>query len=174
MGDLVACACALPTGAVCKDVVDSKKMTEKRRARVASELRATSMYGIGSVSAHEIDELGMGACRRLVFERALDDFVRRNDEVPHKVLVDGTLYTEWRGVPYECHVQGDSKFPCISAASILAKTERDARVLKLVALDPVLDVYGWTRNKGYPTAQHYAALRENGPTVHHRHSFRLA
>lgn len=151
-------------------VRDSKTLSAKRRTELAQRIRQDCAFGIGSVAPAEIDALGMGEARRLVFERALDDFARRRPDVQvAHVLVDGTIFRVWRDVPFTLEPRADAKYDQVSAASILAKTERDARVCCLEGYD----AYGWKRNKGYPTSDHRAAIRAHGPTIHHRRSFRL-
>ena len=169
MGDLVAAAVGC-TGKMTLSVRDSKTLSAKRRADLARSIRAEYCIGIGTVTAAEIDQFGMGEARRLVFDRALDDFAHRNPDVTvAHVLVDGTIYRPWREVPFTLEPRADAKYDQVSAASILAKTERDERVCSLQGYD----AYGWRRNKGYPTADHRDAIRAHGPTVHHRMSFRL-
>ena len=96
-----------------------------------SEVLATARYGMGEVTHTEIDALGLGEARRLVFERALDDFARKYECIPDHIVVDGTLYRPWRNVPYTLEPRADDTYPCVSAASVLAKTTRDRQVLDL-------------------------------------------
>lgn len=173
LGDLVACACALPAGFQDAEVMDSKRLRERRRDRVGERLRQSARFGLGIVTAAEIDQAGMARARRDVFTRALDDFAAKYGTLPQRILVDGTLFEGWREVPFECHVRGDERFACISAASIIAKTERDARVRQLVRAEPTLSRYGVETNKGYPTPQHKRALGQLGHSEHHRKTFRF-
>lgn len=170
MGDLVAAAVSIPDDVADRPFRDSKVLTERRRGQLAARVREECLWGIGSVSAREIDEIGMGEARRVVFERALDDFASRNPScVILHVVVDGNLFRPWRDVPYTLEPRADSRYDHVSAASILAKTERDARVCALTGFD----AYGWQRNKGYPSKAHRDAIRTHGVTEHHRRSFRL-
>lgn len=170
MGDLVAAAAVLPEGCDVP-VADSKTLSAARRTRLYDQLVSTVPHGIGRVSAQEIDALGMARCRRLVLTRALDDLAARH-EAPEHIIVDGTLFDAWHGVPHECIPKADATHPCVSAASILAKVTRDTELTALVARHPELQNYGLPRNAGYPTAAHRAALREHGTTQWHRTSFR--
>ena len=166
----MAAAVAIPDPREGRRFHDSKSLTEKRRSELAARVRDECVWGIGSVSAAEIDHVGMGEARRLVFERALDDFSSRNPTcVVEHVLVDGTIYRPWRGVAFTLEPRADAKYEQVSAASILAKTERDARIC---AIDGY-DAYAWKRNKGYPSEEHRNAIRTHGVTGHHRRSFRL-
>lgn len=161
-------------------LTDSKKVSERKRETLRKLLldkvaQNRAHYGLGEVTAQEIDELGLGEARRLVFERALDDFVHKEGApMPSKLIVDGTLFRAWRDVPFECVPRADASVPCVSAASILAKTTRDAQVLACVESDPSLDVkYGLRKNKGYLAPVHIQGLREHGRSALHRHSYRI-
>ena len=180
MGNLVAAAVAFPNddGTTMESLPilkDSKKMTPKRRTEAADRLRETVLFGMGIVSNAEIDELGMARCRRLVFTRALDALAEAHPEATfRKIIVDGTLFDGWRGVDYECMPRADATVPQVSAASILAKTCRDAQVNALCEAEPeVARRYAWTSNKGYPSEAHIRAVLEDGRTPHHRRTFQL-
>ena len=155
-------------------IKDSKSVTPTRRAAMRETILATAAYGLGEVTHAEIDSLGLGEARRLVFERALDDYVARGHPMPTSLVVDGTLFRAWRGVPFECRPKADATVPCVSAASILAKTTRDAQVLALCDADPSLHAkYDLRNNKGYLSPPHIAGLREHGYSEHHRRSYRI-
>ena len=168
MGDLVAAAVIFPRTEVC-GVRDSKSTSDKVRRELASRIRESdAMIGVGSVSPSEIDTYGMGWARRQVFTRALDSL----PVLPDEIVVDGTIFEAYKGVKHACIPKADATVPCVSAASIIAKVERDSRVLALCDSRPVLDcVFGWRKNKGYPTQQHTRALKEHGVTDFHRKSF---
>ena len=89
---------------------------------------------------------------------------------PGAVIVDGNKFRPWRQVPFTTFVKGDGRFGNIAAASILAKTHRDEFMTRLHDQYPA---YNWAGNKGYPTADHRAAIAAYGVTPHHRLSFRL-
>jgi ribonuclease HII len=96
--------------------------------------------------------------------------VRALSVQPDFMLIDGNRFRTAEGLPeYGCYVKGDARFASIAAASVLAKTHRDAYMLELHAAFPQ---YGWDANAGYPTKQHRSAIREHGTTSHHRSSFR--
>jgi ribonuclease HII len=155
-------------------LADSKKLTEKRRDRLRTEVLA-SAYGLGEVTSVEIDTLGLGEARRLLFDRALDDYARRNpDRFPTELIVDGDLFRPWRGVPHTLLPRADATIPCVSAASVLAKTTRDRQVVALCDADPDLyEPYGIRANKGYLTPAHIEAIRVRGRTPAHRHSYHI-
>lgn len=123
-------------------------------------------WAVASVSAVEIDELNILNASLLAMHRALDELSLR----PSLLLIDGNRFLPYGKIPHQCVVHGDSTFASIAAASILAKTHRDAYMRHLSNQHPA---YGWDRNKGYPTAFHREAIALWGHTPHHRRSFQL-
>jgi ribonuclease HII len=88
--------------------------------------------------------------------------------LPSHIIVDGNRFKKFRNIPYTCIIKGDSKYSSIAAASILAKTYRDAFMIKLHNDFPA---YQWLKNKGYPTIEHRRAILQHGICIHHRKSF---
>lgn len=88
---------------------------------------------------------------------------------PSFIIVDGNQFKAYQSIPYECIIKGDRKYMSIAAASVLAKTYRDAYMEKLHEEYPM---YNWKKNRGYPTKEHREAIREYGVTKYHRRSFR--
>ena len=165
----LAAAEALLAGAW-RDVNDSKKLTPRARERLAEEIRATPgcTWAVASASPEEIDRLNILRATHLAMRRAaLDVAARLPPPARPSILVDG-LPVPTLPFPSRNIVKGDAKSLFIAAASILAKTARDADCLRLDALYPG---YGFARHKGYPTPAHLAALRELGPCPAHRRSF---
>lgn len=165
----LAAAEALLAGAW-RDVNDSKKLTPRARERLAEEIRATPgcTWAVASASPEEIDRLNILRATHLAMRRAaLDVAARLPPPARASILVDG-LPVPTLPFPSRNIVKGDAKSLFIAAASILAKTARDADCLRLDALYPG---YGFARHKGYPTPAHLAALRELGPCPAHRRSF---
>lgn len=145
-------------------LADSKKLSEKKRNQLAVEIRQhASAWAIATASVAEIDELNILRASLLAMRRAVEALSLR----PHEVLVDG-LYCPDTGLPSRAIVKGDSSVAEISAASILAKTARDAAMIELHQRMPQ---YGFALHKGYPTAAHLAALTQHGVSAEHRHSF---
>ena len=152
---------------------DSKQLTEHQRyaLRPVIEREALS-WAVVEVSPQEIDQRNILQCSILGMQRALDRLSIR----PQHILVDGNKWKpyvpegELLEVPATTVVHGDATYMSIAAASVLAKTYRDDYMLRLHAEFPQ---YGWDSNKGYPTAEHYAALRQFGPTPYHRMTFNL-
>ena len=161
-GPVVAAAVILCEGGI-PGLADSKVLSAKRRASLKAEIRARCTYGIGIASVEEIDAINILQATMLAMTRAVEAL----GVVPGHVLVDGNRLPRW-SYRADAIVKGDALHPCISAASILAKEERDRIMLAAAADHPH---YGWDRNKGYGTAEHLAALREHGPCQHHRTSF---
>ncbi|HSM97523.1 MAG TPA: ribonuclease HII [Gallionella sp.] len=146
-------------------LADSKKLTEKQRDRLAPIIRERAIaWAVAWADVGEIDRLNILQATLLAMRRAVLSLPIR----PQQVLVDG-LYCPHTGIPSQAIVKGDSKVAAISAASILAKTARDALMLELHEQYPH---YGFAGHKGYPTAAHLAALREHGVSIVHRRSFR--
>ena len=143
---------------------DSKKLTAKQRDALAIQIRQHApAWAIASASVEEIDALNILQASLLAMRRAVERLALQ----PAEVLVDG-LYCPAIAHPARAIVRGDSTVDEISAASILAKTARDAVMLELHALYPD---YGFDRHKGYPTPAHLAALRIHGASAVHRRSF---
>ena len=144
---------------------DSKKLSEKKRDLLAEEIKLHSLaWAIATATAGEIDEINILQASLLAMKRAIEALSLR----PQEVLVDG-LYCPVTGIPSRAIVKGDGSVASISAASILAKTARDAAMLVLHESYPQ---YGFDGHKGYPTAAHLAALRLHGISPEHRKSFR--
>lgn len=145
-------------------LADSKALTARRRTVLADVIRERALaWAVAEATVEEIDRLNILHATMLAMQRAVTALAVPPDEV----LVDGNrcpaLPMRSRAV-----VRGDATVAEISAASILAKTARDA---VMVTLDRQHPEYGFSRHKGYPTPLHVAALRAFGPTVHHRRSF---
>lgn len=155
-------------------LADSKKISEKRRAQLRETLLTSCHYGLGEVTNVEIDEWGMAEARRLVFDRALDDYAARGGPYPTSLIVDGTIFRPWRDVPYTVQPGADATVPCVSAASILAKTTRDTQVLGLCDAHPDLQTnYDLRANKGYLSRKHIEGIRVHGYSGWHRRSFHI-
>lgn len=164
-GPVYAAAVILDASRPIDRLTDSKKLSEKRRSALALEIRrCASAWAIASASVEEIDRLNILRASLLAMRRAVEALAVR----PQEVWVDG-LHCPDTGLPSRAIVQGDASVPAISAASILAKTARDAAMLELHARYPQ---YGFDGHKGYPTAAHIAALKRHGVSEAHRRSFR--
>jgi ribonuclease HII len=145
-------------------LADSKVLSASRRLELAGQIRLHALaWAIASASVAEIDAINILQASLLAMRRAVEQL----SVAPGEVLVDGNQCPVI-GFPVRAIVKGDSKIPAISAASILAKTARDAEMLRLHQLYPD---YGLDRHKGYPTAVHLAALERHGVVEIHRRSY---
>ena len=162
-GDVVAAA-VIQAEPPLVGVTDSKMLTAERREALAERIRSEALsWALGRATVAEIDELNILQASLLAMRRAVEALPIQ----PSLVLVDGNRLPKW---PYEARaiVKGDLSEPCIGAASILAKVQRDA---EMQALHEHYPAYGFDRHKGYPTKAHLAALETVGVSPMHRRSF---
>lgn len=158
--------------AIVVGIKDSKLLTAKRRAVAETNIkRYATAWGVGAVSAEEIDELGMTASNRLAFNRALEAL--GPNFKPRRLLIDGCLYIQaMDGVEQIVEPKADGKYLAVAAASILAKEGRDAMVKDAVAADALLqERYAIGSSKGYGTAKHRDGLLKYGVYQGHRRLF---
>lgn len=170
-GPVVAAAVVLGKRAP-QGLDDSKKLTARRRAALEGAIIETCHWAIGVADVEEIDRINIFQATMRAMARAVEGLCAAMGHEPAEVLIDGNLtpagrVETWRW-PARALVGGDAIEPAISAASILAKEHRDRLMRGLAESHPH---YGWERNAGYGTAEHLAALRSHGPTIHHRRSF---
>lgn len=166
-GPVFAAAVILPDGYTNEWINDSKQLSEKRRMMLREDImRDAVAWSIASVDAAEIDRINILQASIEAMHRALAGLSMR----PGAVIVDGNRFRPFEDIPWQTFVKGDGRFANIAAASILAKTERDLFMLRAHEQYPC---YGWDRNKGYPTADHRAAIAEHGPCPLHRMTFKL-
>ncbi len=171
-GPVVAAAVVLPEDfelELLHGINDSKKLTERKREILAPLIKQyATAWAVGIASASEIDEINILKASILAMHRAIEG-VCTQAKVEH-LLIDGNKFYQYKNIRHTCIVGGDGKFASIAAASIIAKTERDNIMRQLDAEFPG---YGWAKNKGYPTAEHYEAIVQLGQTPYHRQSFKL-
>lgn len=166
-GPVYAAAVILPPGYTHPLLNDSKKLSEKRRYELRDIIcRDALAWGVGVVTAAEIDSINILNASILAMHRALDSLQVK----PGAVVVDGNRFKPWGDVPFTTVVKGDGRLANIAAASILAKTFRDDEMTRLDGEHPG---YGWCVNKGYPTRDHRAGIASRGPSPQHRMSFKL-
>lgn len=163
-GPVVAAAVILDSGKPIDGLKDSKDLSELRRNRFDEVIRRDALaWALGTCTPQEIDELNILHASMLAMKRAVEAL----ETVPDHVQVDGNRCPEL-SVSVEAIIGGDASVACISAASIIAKVERDRQMLEWHAQFPE---YGFDRHKGYPTKQHMAALQQHGVLEIHRRSF---
>ncbi len=166
-GPVVAAAVILPKDFSNNILNDSKLLSEKKRYELRPLIEQEALaWGVGIVDHKEIDQINILNASFLAMHRALDQLFLR----PEAILVDGNRFNAYEEIDHHCIVKGDAKYYSIAAASILAKTYRDDIMNKL---DQEYPFYDWKGNKGYPTKKHRAAIKEHGPTPHHRMTFKL-
>lgn len=166
-GEVFAAAVILPPDFENEILNDSKQLSERQRFLLRPIIEKEALaWAIGVVSAAEIDEINILNASILAMHRALENLKIK----PEHIIVDGNRFKKFKETPHQTVVKGDGKFLSIAAASILAKTYRDERMTQLHAEFPQ---YNWVKNKGYPTAEHRAAIAEFGISPHHRKSFQL-
>lgn len=163
-GPVVAAAVILDPERPIAGLNDSKKLSEKKRDALAEIIRERALaWAVGEATVEEIDRLNILQATMLAMQRAVATLQVKAESA----LVDGNRCPKL-DIPCEAVVKGDGKIASIAAASILAKTVRDAGMLVLHAQYPQ---YGFDRHMGYPTAAHFAALEAHGASPVHRRSF---
>jgi ribonuclease HII len=165
VGNVVAAAVILDPNKPISGLADSKKLSEKKRNLLYTEIKEKALaWCVASASPQEIDEINILHASMLAMKRAVEGL----KIPPEFVYVDGNRCPDLT-CPSEAVVKGDSKIAEISAASILAKVDRDH---EMTLLDKDYPEYGFAKHKGYPTAVHFAALNKHGPLPEHRRSFK--
>jgi ribonuclease HII len=166
-GPVFAAAVILPYDYRNNRLNDSKKISAKMRDILRAEIEHDALAWCVASSDHsEIDQMNILNASILAMHRAIDGLKLR----PEMLLIDGNRFNPYQNIQHICIVRGDSYYMSIAAASILAKTYRDAFMCDLSLQFPE---YGWTHNKGYPTAMHRKAIFQYGVSPLHRRSFVL-
>lgn len=166
-GPVFAAAVVLPPAFSHPQLQDSKLLSAGQREDLRACIEQNALaWAVASLPPAEIDRHNILLASFLAMHRALDQLAVR----PGLLLIDGNRFLPYRNLPHQCLVKGDSRLASIAAASILAKTHRDAYMGQLHEQYPQ---YGWLTNKGYPTPEHRTAIARFGPSPHHRKSFRL-
>lgn len=182
-GPVVAAAVVLPPAYSNPVLNDSKQLSERQRNLLRPEIEQQALaWAVAVVDAEEIDRLNiLHASTHAMCLAANALLGTPSSQVtsggtalgtcrPEFLIVDGNRFYNETPLPYQCVVGGDAKYMPVAAASILAKTHRDEIMLRLHNQYPH---YGWDRNKGYPTAEHFRAIEQYGPSPLHRRSFTL-
>ena len=164
-GNVVAAAVILDPANTIDGLDDSKKLSEKKRQLLAQEIRQKALaWSVVSISPQQIDEMNILQASLFAMKTAAEDLTVR----PDHVFVDGNKTLIDCFCDNTAIIKGDSRVAEISAASILAKVERDAQMLELHKQYPE---YGFDKHKGYPTKVHREILNEIGPCPEHRRSY---
>jgi len=166
-GPVTAAAVILPKRFKNVLLNDSKIVTSSNRKILKKIIEKEALgYSVRFIDNVKIDDINILNASILAMHHSIDDLKL----IPTHILVDGNRFKAYKNIPHLCIVQGDGKYMNIAAASILAKTYRDA-YMEMIHLE--FPMYNWKQNKGYPTAEHRAAIIKYGITKYHRLSYRL-
>lgn len=175
-GPVYAAAVMLPDDYRNDTLNDSKQLTERKRYLLREEIERDAVaWAVAFVDNEGIDQTNILKASFHAMNLAINQILEKvqTDKripTPQALIIDGNRFYNETPLPYTCIVKGDAKYLSIAAASILAKTYRDDFMLEAHKKYPD---YGWDRNKGYPTQQHYDAIEQHGITPLHRKSYRL-
>jgi ribonuclease HII len=165
-GPVSAAAVIIPIGVKIKGLNDSKQLTAANRAELRLEIEEKCHWRVQLLGPEKIDQINILNASILAMHLALQDLEQTFDHI----IVDGNRFKAFHHIPHTTVIKGDGIYQSIAAASILAKTHRDDFMAQL---DIDFPQYAWSKNKGYPTQAHRAAIAQFGACVHHRKSFRL-
>lgn len=166
-GPVFAAAVILPSGFYHPVLNDSKKLTARQRLMLRAYIEEHALdWAIGTADNFEIDNLNILHASILAMHRAVKGLRIR----PGHLIIDGNYFKPLNNIPFKTIIKGDSKYASIAAASVLAKTSRDAYMQELHI---EYHKFGWDRNKGYPTRDHRKAIELFGITEYHRRTFSL-
>lgn len=166
-GPVVAAAVILPAHFSHPFLNDSKQLSEKKRNILKPIIEENALaFGVSFVWQKEVDKINILQASITAMHRA----IAKLKVTPEFIIVDGNKFHPYKKIPHETIVKGDAKFMSIAAASVLAKTYRDAYMEEIHTEFPM---YNWQKNKGYPTKEHRNGIREFGITKYHRKTFRL-
>lgn len=166
-GPVFAAAVILPPDFFHPLLNDSKQLSESQRNELRPFIEQHAVaFAVANLCNKKIDTLNILQASI----KSMHEAVKKLPVQPQHLLIDGNYFRPYKTLPYQCVVQGDGLYASIAAASILAKTARDAYMQQLHQEHPQ---YNWKKNKGYGTREHQQALNQFGPTPYHRRSFRL-
>ncbi len=166
-GPVTAAAVLLPENFELELLNDSKQLSEKVREKLKPLIEEKAIsFAVTHLGPLVIDEINILNASI----KAMQECIIKLNPTPNYIIVDGNRFKPVQNIPYSTIVKGDAKYLSIAAASVLAKTYRDAYMDKIHEEFPM---YNWKKNKGYPTAEHRDAIKKYGPCKYHRMSFRL-
>lgn len=166
-GPVTAAAVILPDSFKNSILTDSKQLSEKKRELLKPIIEEQALcFGVSHIMEKEIDKINILNASILAMQKSIEKLSKK----PQLIAVDGNRFKPYLDIPHQCIIKGDGKYLHIAAASILAKTYRDAYMEKIHEEFPM---YNWKKNKGYPTKEHREAIRKYGITKYHRISFQL-
>lgn len=166
-GPVTAAAVILKPNFKNKMINDSKKLSHAKREKLTKIIIENSIaYSVQNIYPDKIDEINILNASILAMHKCLDYLEIK----PKFLIIDGNKFKNYKKIPHQTIVKGDQKYLSIASASILAKHYRDKFMVNLHKNFPQ---YLWSKNKGYPTAEHKNAIKHFGITKHHRKSFKL-
>ena len=166
-GPVTAAAVILPKDFTLDLLNDSKKLSEKTREKLIPITEELSVsFSVTHLEPNIIDEINILNASI----QAMQESILKLSPTPNYIIVDGNRFKPVGNIPHSTIIKGDSKYMSIAAASVLAKTYRDAYMDKIHEEFPM---YNWKQNKGYPTKEHRAAIKKYGPCKYHRMTFKL-
>jgi len=166
-GPVTAAAVILPNNFKNNILTDSKQLSEKKRKLLKLIIEEQSVtFGVSHIMMNKIDRINILNASILAMQKSIKSLATK----PQHIAVDGNRFKSFNNIPFSCIIKGDSKYLHIAAASVLAKTYRDAYMTQIHNEFPM---YNWKKNKGYPTREHREAIKKFGITKYHRKSFRL-
>ncbi len=166
-GPVTAAAVLLPENFELELLNDSKQLSEKVREKLKPLIEEKAIsFAVTHLGPLVIDEINILNASI----KAMQECIIKLNPTPNYIIVDGNRFKPVQNIPYSTIVKGDGKYLSIAAASVLAKTYRDAYMDKIHEEFPM---YNWKKNKGYPTVEHRDAIKKYGPCKYHRMSFRL-
>ena len=164
-GPVFSAAVILNNSININEIKDSKKIPFKKRILLSKYIKKNSIYALGIASVNEIKNINILNASLLSMHRALIKLKHK----PYMAYIDGLFAPKNINIKCKTFIKGDEKIACISAASIIAKVERDLFMIKLSKKYPK---YGWHKNFGYGTKTHLQGLKKYGVTKHHREKFK--
>ena len=164
-GPVVIASVIMPKDSFIEGVNDSKKVSEKKREKLYEQIIEEAVsYSVSIIDEKKIDEINILNATKLGLTNCIEDLKVK----PNLILVDALEHIDTKGIPYMSIIKGDAKSYSIAAASIIAKVTRD-RIMR--QWDEIYPEYGFEKHKGYGTANHIVAIKENGLCPIHRKSF---
>lgn len=166
-GPVFAAAVILPVDFYHPMLNDSKQVAAREREILQAVIESSAItWGVASIDNTEIDHINILNASYKAMHLAIDQLT----PIPQLLLIDGNRFIPYKKMPHHCLVKGDATYASIAAASILAKTYRDAYMQQLHQEFPQ---YGWDKNKGYGTLQHRTAIEKYGLCKYHRRSYNI-